>query len=165
MTVRIGTSEWKLTAGDAGRKRKSAKQGCPRASFAPRCRVNILPLLAPLFLAFEIWQLVMCERYVGIKQITRGADPGEMGPGEPVAFLWISCIILYGIWMAALLASRGRGSSGSPWSPSAAGGYAVRRNCGLKWILVVLTIEGCLRVAALAPLSELAWMRVRAISS
>jgi hypothetical protein len=41
-----------------------------------------------------------------------------------------------------------------------AAGYAVRRNCGLNWILVVLTIEGCMRVAALAPLSELAWMRV-----
>ena len=123
-------------------------------------RVNSLPLLAPLFLAFEIWQLVICERYVGIKQIARGADPREMGPSEPVAFLWISCIILYGIWMAALLAAPGVRVFALALIAISAAGYAIRRNCGLKWILVVLTIEGCMRVAALAPLTELAWMRV-----
>jgi len=30
-----------------------------------------------------------------------------MGPGEFVAFAWIVCIILYGIWMAVLLAVPG----------------------------------------------------------
>jgi hypothetical protein len=122
--------------------------------------VNSLPLLAPLFLAFEVCQLVMCERYVGIKQIARGADPREMGPGEFVAFAWIVCIILYGIWMAALLAVPGVRVFALALIAISAAGYAVRRNCGLNWILVVLTIEGCMRVAALAPLSELAWMRV-----
>jgi len=122
--------------------------------------VNSLPLLAPLFLAFEIGQLVMCERYVGIKQIARGADPREMGPGELVSFLWIACIVLYGIWMAALLAVPGARIFALALIGVSAAGYALRRNCGLNWILVVLTIEGSLRVAALAPLSELAWMRV-----
>ena len=122
--------------------------------------MNSLPLLAPLFLAFEIGQLVMCERYVGIKQIARGADPRQMGPGELVAFLWIACIVLYGIWMAALLAAPGARVFALALIAISAGGYAVRRNCGLNWILVVLTIEGCMRVAALAPLSELAWMHV-----
>ena len=41
-----------------------------------------LLLLAPLFLIFEIGQLVLCERYVGIKQIARGADPRALGLGE-----------------------------------------------------------------------------------
>ena len=122
--------------------------------------MNSLPLLAPLFLAFEIGQLVMCERYVGIKQIARGADPREMGPGELVSFLWIVCIVLYGIWMAALLAVPGARIFALALIGVSAAGYALRRNCGLNWILVVLTIEGSLRVAALAPLSELAWMRV-----
>ena len=122
--------------------------------------MNSLPLLAPLFLAFEIGQLVMCERYVGIKQIARGADPREMGPGELVSFLWIACIVLYGIWMAALLAVPGARIFALALIGVSAAGYALRRNCGLNWILVVLTIEGSLRVAALAPLSELAWMRV-----
>jgi hypothetical protein len=67
--------------------------------------VNSLPLLAPLFLVFEIWQLVMSERYVGIKQIARGSDPREMGPGELVSFLWSSCLILYCVWMVGLLAT------------------------------------------------------------
>jgi hypothetical protein len=80
--------------------------------------VNGIALLAPLFLAFEIWQLVMCERYVGIKQIARGAEPREMGPSEPVAFLWSACIVLYAVWMIALLAAPTPASSGSSsWPP------------------------------------------------
>jgi hypothetical protein len=122
--------------------------------------VNSLPLLAPLFLAFEIWQLVMSERYVGIKQIARGADPREMGPSEPVAFIWSSCIVLYGIWMAGLLAAPRVRIFALVLVAATAAGYAIRRNCGLKWILVVLTFEGAVRVAVLAPLSELAWSRI-----
>lgn len=102
----------------------------------------------------------MSERYVGIKQIARGADPREMGPSEPVAFLWSSCIILYAIWMAGLLATPQVRIFGLVLIATTALGYTIRRNCGLKWILVVLTFEGAVRVAALAPLSELAWIRV-----
>jgi len=123
-------------------------------------RVNVLPLLAPLFLAFEIWQLVMSERYLGIKHIARGGNPREMGPSEPVAFLWSSCIVLYGIWMVGLLAAPGVRVFALILIATTAAGYAIRRNCGLKWILVVLTFEGSFRVATLAPLSELAWIRI-----
>jgi len=122
--------------------------------------VNSLPLLAPLFLAFEIWQLVMSERYVGIKQIARGADPREMGPSELVAFFWSTCIVLYAAWMAALLINPRARIFGLVLIAATALGYAIRRNCGLKWILVVLTFEGAIRVAVLAPLSELAWSHV-----
>jgi hypothetical protein len=41
-----------------------------------------------------------------------------------------------------------------------AAGYSIRRNCGLKWILVVLTFEGALRVTALGFLSVASWSQV-----
>jgi hypothetical protein len=40
-------------------------------------------------------------------------------------------------------------------------GYSVRRNCGLKWILVVLTIEGATRVGILSALSFAAWSHLQ----
>lgn len=116
-----------------------------------------LALAAPLFLAFEIWQLVMCERYLGIKQIARGANPREMGPGEVIACLWTSGVILYGVWMVSLLAAQSVRVYGLILIITTAIGYSLRRNCGLKWILVILTFEGAIRVAALAPLSVAVW--------
>jgi hypothetical protein len=39
-------------------------------------------------------------------------------------------------------------------------GYSVRRNCGLKLILVVLTFEGAIRVGILSFFSVAAWSHV-----
>lgn len=116
-------------------------------------------MLAPIFLIFEIWQLVMSERYVGIKQIARGTDPREMGPDEVISCLWSSCIILYGLWMVALLASPGMRIYGICLVATTGVGYSIRRNCGLRLILVTLTFEGALRVGILAFLSVAAWSR------
>ena len=60
-------------------------------------------MFAPLFLIFEIWQLVLSERYLGIKQIARGADPRSLGLGEVTAFFWSTAIITYWTWMLLLL--------------------------------------------------------------
>jgi hypothetical protein len=122
--------------------------------------VNSLSLIAPLFLAFEIWQLVMSERYVGIKQIARGTNPREMGPSEVVACFWSCSILVYGLWMLALLATQNVRIYGLILIAVTGVGYSIRRNCGLKWILVILTFEGAIRVAALAPLSVASWMAV-----
>jgi hypothetical protein len=119
--------------------------------------VNSLSLLAPAFLLFELWQLVMCERYVGIKQIARGADPREMGPSEIIACLWSSCIILYCLWMVALLATPTLRIYGLCLLVTSAVGYSFRRNCGLNMILVTLTFEGAIRVAILSFFSVAAW--------
>ncbi len=119
--------------------------------------MNGIALLAPLFLAFELWQLVMTERYVGIKQIARGGDPREMGPSEPVAFLWMACIALYALWAVTLLATPHARVFGLALVAVTAVGYSVRRNCGLKWILVTLTLEGAARVAILSPLTVVSW--------
>src|SRR5580700_2221284 len=105
----------------------------------------------------EVWQLVMCERYVGIKQIARGGDPREMGPGEAVAFLWSAGLFLYAAWALALLASPASRAYALAIIATTALGYSVRRNCGLKRILIVLTLEGSVRIGFLFALSVTAW--------
>ncbi|HXQ80282.1 MAG TPA: hypothetical protein VN775_03155 [Opitutaceae bacterium] len=122
--------------------------------------MNGLALLAPLFLVFEAWQLFMGERYVGIKQIARGADPREMGPGEGVSFLWSAVLILYAVWVLALLATPAARAYALALASTTVAGYSVRRNCGLKQILVVMTIEGAIRIGFLFALSVTAWHRV-----
>lgn len=122
--------------------------------------MSSLALLAPLFLLFEAWQLAMGERYVGIKQIARGADPREMGPGEGVAFLWSAGLVLYALWALALLATPMSRAYALALIAATVAGYSIRRNCGLKWILVVLTIEGSARIGFLFALSVVAWRRL-----
>ncbi|HMD60611.1 MAG TPA: hypothetical protein VKG78_04235 [Opitutaceae bacterium] len=122
--------------------------------------MSSLPLLAPLFLFFEAWQLAICERYVGIKQIARGADPREMGPGEVLSFLWSAGLALYAAWVLALLATPPARVYALSLIAATIAGYSVRRNCGLKWILVALTIEGAVRIGFLFALSVAAWRRL-----
>jgi hypothetical protein len=119
--------------------------------------VSGLPLIAPLFLLFEIWQLFMCERYLGIKQIARGADPREMGPGEAVSFLWTSSIVLYAAWSLALLAVPTARAEALGLVATTAAAYTVRRNCGLKWILIVLSFEGAIRIGLVSTIGVTAW--------
>jgi hypothetical protein len=122
--------------------------------------VTGLPLIAPLFLIFEIWQLVMSERYLGIKQIARGADPREMGPGEAVSFLWTSGIVLYAAWGLALLAVPAARAQALGLIATTVVGYTVRRSCGLKWVLVTLTFEGAIRIGLVSTIAVAAWRRL-----
>jgi hypothetical protein len=39
-------------------------------------------------------------------------------------------------------------------------GFAIRRGCGLKWLLVILTFEGSIRIGMLLSLCVLAWRRL-----
>ena len=48
--------------------------------------VAVLLLLAPAFLLFEIWQLCIGDRCLGIKHSACGADLRERGLGEVTAF-------------------------------------------------------------------------------
>jgi hypothetical protein len=123
-----------------------------------------LLLLAPLFLAFEIWQLVLCERYLGIKQIARGADPRALGLGEVTAFFWSMAIFCYGLWMLALLVLPFWRIFGLSLLVLTTIGFSLRRGCPLKWVLVLLTFEGALRVAVLVSLCVTTW-RIAAIAA
>jgi hypothetical protein len=119
--------------------------------------VTGLALIGPLFLMFELWQLFMSERYLGIRQISRGADPREMGPSEAVSFLWASGIVLYVVWTLALLAVPRTRAEALGLIAVTALGYTFRRNCGLKWVLVVLAFEGAVRIGLVSTLSVEAW--------
>ena len=105
----------------------------------------IVILLAPLFVLFELWQLVLGERYLGVKQISRGVDPRALGLGEATAFGWSTMLVLYWIWMLLLLVSMF--------------GFSLRRGCPLKRVLVILTFEGAIRIGLLVSLAAMAWRR------
>ena len=116
--------------------------------------------LAPLFLVFEVWQLVICERYLGIKQIARGADPRRLGMAERTAFFWSMALLLYWVWMLLLLtAGFGRAHALGLLAVSALG-FSLRRGNALKWMLIILTFEGAIRVGLLLSLSATVWRRL-----
>ena len=119
--------------------------------------VPTLVLLAPLLFAFEVWQLVISERYLGIKQIEHDIDPRTLGPGEASAFFWSTGILLSWAWMTALLFEpMGRVQAVCMLAVSGVG-FVLRRNCGLKRVLVILTVEGAIRVGMLMSLMGMAW--------
>lgn len=117
-------------------------------------------LLAPVFLIFEIWQLVIGERYLGIKQIARGVDPRELPLGPVVAFCWSAGLIVYWLWMLSLLTLPFGRVHGLCLLGIFAIGFGLRRNCRLQWVLVILTIEGAVRIGLLFSLCAMAWRRL-----
>jgi hypothetical protein len=118
-------------------------------------------LFAPVFLIFEMWQLVLCERYLGIKQIARGADPRALGLSEPTAFFWSMTIIGYWLWMLLLLAIPAGRLHGLGLLLVSSIGFMLRRGAPLKWVLVILTFEGAIRFGLLISLCAALWRRLR----
>lgn len=119
-----------------------------------------LLFLAPLFFLFEIWQLVIGERYLGIKQIARSADPRDLGLGELTAFFWSGTLFAYWLWSLALLTIPFARAHALALLGVFAVGFSLRRNCRLQWVLVVLTVEGAIRLGFLAALGAIAWSRL-----
>jgi hypothetical protein len=118
-----------------------------------------LLLLAPFWVLFEFWQLVVGERYLGIKQIEHGTDPRTLDLGEPRAAVWSLGILLEWLWMFALLLDRIGRVQGLCMLAVTVIGLTVRRGCGLKWVLVVLTFEGAIRIGMLLSICGLIWQR------
>ena len=116
--------------------------------------------LAPLFLAFEIWQLVLCERYLGIRQLATGRDPRSLPMSERRAFTWTLLLFLYWIWIGLLLGGPAGRIQALALFIISLGGFLLRRNSPLRWILVILTFEGALRVGMLVSLVGTFWRRV-----
>jgi hypothetical protein len=124
--------------------------------------MNSFPLLAyaaPVFLVFEAAQLVVAERYLGVKQIERGVDPRELGPSEPVAAVWSILLIVYWAWIGAMLVPGFARAQVACLLLVSLAGYSFRRNCRLKWVLVVLTLEGAIRIGMLVSIIAMAWRR------
>jgi hypothetical protein len=119
-----------------------------------------LLLLAPLFFLFEMWQLVMGERYLGIKQIARNGDPRNLGMSELVAFFWTMSLLIYAAWMFSLLLVSFTRVHAICLLAVSLVGYSLRRNTGIKWVLVIMTFEGAVRVGLLMSVALLAWRRL-----
>lgn len=119
--------------------------------------IPIIAYAAPIFLIIELVQLVMCERLVGVKQIKRGTDPRAEGLREPIAAAWTLVLTAYWLWMGMMLVpALGRAHAIVLIAVSIVG-YAMRRNVGLKWILVILTFEGAIRIGMLIALTGRMW--------
>ena len=124
--------------------------------------MNPFALFAPLFFAFEIWQLVVSERYMGIKQIKVNADPRELPMAGWMAALWAGGLLFYLAWMLTLLLHPVGRSEGFVLLAVSAIGYALRSASGLKWVLVILTFEGSIRIGMLVSLFASTWRRMMA---
>lgn len=122
--------------------------------------MNPLALLAPLFLAFEIWQLVVGERYLGIKHIKARTDPRELPMSRRLAAFWSVSLIVYHVWMVTLLLHPLGRAQGVVLLAVSFLGYGLRSACGLNWVLVVLTFEGSIRVGMLLSLLGMTWRRM-----
>ncbi len=108
--------------------------------------MNPAALLAPFFLAFELWQLVVSERYMGIKQIRVNADPRELPMAGWMAATWAGSLLAYYVWMITLLLHPVGRAQGIVLILVTGAGYLIRSTCGLKWVLVGRTLEGWIRM-------------------
>lgn len=122
--------------------------------------VPVIAYAAPIFLVFELVQLVICERLVGKKQIERGTDPRGEGPREPIAAAWTIFLTIYWLWMGMMLVPPFARAQIVILIVVSIIGYAMRRNVGLKWILVILTFEGAIRIGMLVALIGRMWRRM-----
>jgi hypothetical protein len=122
--------------------------------------MSLLVLLTPFFLVFEIWQLVLSERYLGIKQVARGADPRALGLSETTAFCWSVTIVAYWVWMLLLLTVPLGRVPGLALLALSVIGYMLRRGCRLKWVLIILTFEGAFRIGMLLSICGLVWRQL-----
>ena len=122
--------------------------------------MNPFALLAPLFLLFEVWQLIVSERYMGVKQIRVNADPRELPMASWMAGLWAGGLLVYFMWMFALLLHPVGRAQGVVLIVMTGIGYALRSTCGLKWVLVILTFEGAIRIGMLVSLFASSWRRL-----
>lgn len=121
---------------------------------------NPFALAAPLFLLFEVWQLVMSERYLGVKQIRVNADPRTLPMAGWIAAAWAGGFVTYFTWMFTLVVHPVGRAQGLVLLAITAAGYAIRTACGLKWVLVVLTFESSIRIGMLVSLSASTWRRL-----
>lgn len=119
--------------------------------------MNPFALFAPLFLGFEVWQLVIAERYLGVRQIRTATDPRTLPMTERRAAFWAGGLLLYAVWMLTLLAHPVGRAQGVVLLAVTALGYTARAATNLKWTLVLLTFEGAIRIGMLISLLGMSW--------
>jgi len=102
--------------------------------------------VAPVFAVFEVAQLFVAQRYIGLDQIRRNVHPLDV-PAVPSVWLstaWLAGLMADYMYQAVLLLfvpEFGVKLAAVLLILTSAVGFALRRVCGLKWGLVVLTPE------------------------
>jgi hypothetical protein len=119
--------------------------------------MKLVGWIALYFMVFEVAQLIMAQRYIGIEQIRRNSHPLDGLTPRSFWFSagWITVLMADYCFQSTLLAM--------PIPPNLTDwpgflrmaaffmllvsfvGFVVRRRAGLKWGLVVLTLEGAIR--------------------
>jgi hypothetical protein len=122
--------------------------------------VNPLLFLAPVWIAFELWQLVVAERYLGVERIEEGEDPRTLSLSAPKAAFWSLGIMAEWLWIAVMLFDWLGFAPALCMAAVSGTGYLLRRNTGLRWTLVILTFEGAIRIGLLFFLVAALWIRV-----
>jgi hypothetical protein len=111
--------------------------------------VKIIAWLAPLFVVFEVTQIIVAQRFIGIDQIRAGLHPLEVNPRGPpfLGLFWVLAIFADYFYQVLLLfqPSQVMNLAGLLLLMISFIGLGLRRGCGLKWGLVVLTVEGAAR--------------------
>ncbi len=119
--------------------------------------MQIVSYLAPGFLLFELGQLVVAERYLGIARIEQALDPRSLPLGRSVALVWSAGVLASWAWMLLMLLDPfGRAPAACMLFVTGMG-FLLRRSAPMKWILVILTFEGACRVGMLLYVSALLW--------
>ncbi len=106
---------------------------------------RFMVLIAPLFALFEVAQLFVAQRYIGLEQIRRRVHPLDAAvvPSPWLSGGWIACVAADYVYQAGLLLVPEVGVKFAAvlMLMISAIGFALRRACGLKWGLVVMTPE------------------------
>jgi hypothetical protein len=113
--------------------------------------------IAPVFFLFEIIQLVAAEKLLGIRQIETGVDPRSKGPGELASAIWTGAMLTEGAWLLWLLGEANTRVYALCLLLVTLLGFTLRSNCTLRWVLVILTIEGALRMGLMVSMLGSAW--------
>ncbi len=110
--------------------------------------------LAPVFIGFELIQLIVAERFIGIRQLREGRNPldSPMAGRNWLAAFWLAAIFIYWTYMVLLIWDPYAGLQGMLMLLTSVAGLLLRRAMGLKFALVILTIEGAIRIGLLANL-------------
>ncbi|WP_309396495.1 hypothetical protein [Cerasicoccus maritimus] len=100
----------------------------------------------------DIAQLLAAERFIGVKAIRAGIHPldAEHQPASGLMLLWLLGLGIMWLYMALLVIDPRGGLQGALMLMVSVGGFVLRRVAGLKWALVLMTIETAIRLGLLA---------------
>lgn len=108
----------------------------------------MIAVCAAIALLFEVAQIFVAQRFIGLRQIREGSHPTDEVPpmGNALACGWIAALTANSAWQFGLLLWDQTRLFGVLMLGVTVIGVACRRAYGMKGALVVMTIEGAARI-------------------